>query len=216
MAQEITAYHTSDAQDLNTIIQHACDSKYYDGYLYGAQVAAFTTTTFRGVLPTITQYPRDAAVNATCYRYTMRFNPDNYFKFRMAARDQQVHYLLLEKSIPHEETIAEVLRECLPGTEDADWGTNFPDGQPNDSASRVFVNVFFYHAVDVEYDTSVSKTNSRPDYSRVAVPENYRWLGQLVRAAVARSTTAQDEESSDFNTDDLSVLMDRTRIDGRP
>ncbi|GAB9475960.1 Tkl protein kinase [Globisporangium polare] len=187
MARVITAYHVSGVPNLTEIQPHASDSLYYDQYLYGAKIAAFTTTQYKGGLPTVTPYPRDAADGAVCYRYTKRFNPDHYFKFKMAAEDNQVHFLLLKKSISREWVVSEVLRRCLPDSEDADWDEYFPGGSPNEySSSRVFVNVSFYHSVPVRYVGTVSK-RAIGNVTRDSVPENYQWLGQLVETMVTRA-----------------------------
>lgn len=212
MAPTITAYHVSGVPNLTEIQPHASDSLYYDQDLYGAKIAAFTTTQYKGGLPTVTPYPRDAADDVDCHRYTKRFKPDHYFKFKMAAEDKQVHFLLLKKSIPRERLVAKVLRGCLPDAENADWDEYFPGGSPNEySSSRVFVNVSFYHAVPVRYVGTVSK-RAIGDVTRDPVPENYLWLGQLVEAAVARAATAQGKKLSD--SDDLPELLGRARIDG--
>lgn len=202
----ITAYHVSGSPDLDVIKPHVCDSKHYDGLLFGAEVAAFTTTTRNGLFPDRSHYPRETLPGTVVYRYVMTFDPSHYDKFQMANDHKQVHYLLLSRRIASERWIASVLRRLLPERENKDWAAHFPDGAANDydtDRPSVFVNVFFFHAVRVKLLSNDRVTrsafqNARRDNDR----RQDEWLLRLIEAATKR------DETQDRDRDELADRLE--------
>lgn len=195
----IQAYHVSGLQHLQEIQPHQCDSRHYDGFLLGAEVASFTTTTYNRELPTISPYPRNAAQYDECFQYSMSFTPADYFKFQMARVDSQVHFLILSRAIASEAAIATFIRCCVPERENLDWDVYFPGGQPNNYSRRgdVFVNVFFFHDVPVDYARTVSRNSARATADAV---QGVEWIERLL--------SHRDEHQALEDEKDLDPLAD--------
>ena len=74
--------------------------KHYDGPLCGLPVACFSTTLYKGKLPTFSPYPRGAARDTKHWRVSVPFDPDDYEIFLMHKAPGQVQLLCLAKDKP--------------------------------------------------------------------------------------------------------------------
>ena len=73
------------------------NDKDYDGDLCGLPVACFTTTLYKGELPTFSPYPRNAAPGTEHWRVSVPFYPDDYYIYKMHEARGQVQLLCLQK-----------------------------------------------------------------------------------------------------------------------
>ena len=166
------------------------NDEYYDGPLCGLPVACFSTTLYKGELPTFSPYPRDAAPGTEHWRVSVPFNPDDYKIFLMhvvetpQGRLQQVHLLCLTKSTCRSDGSETLLKDLFkskkmwPTKLQKDEGrisleTCFPGDNPNeysnpDPEKKFFVNVHFVKPVPLSDKTAewtpVEKQKYKDEY----------------------------------------------------
>ncbi|DBA02689.1 TPA: hypothetical protein N0F65_010514 [Lagenidium giganteum] len=219
---KIQAYHVSSVNGLEVIRVNECDDPHYDGELLGARVACFTTTRYQRRLPDFSVYPRDQPPNTNNPRYVMEFDADEYRKFKMAKTESfrsgraptfQVHYLLLRKQDTAEHAIADLINNHLPGREGVEWELYFPGGRANeytgsdqdDDVRRTFVNVMFWHDVDVTYHDHVSKRRGDLVYPTAHRKGTNYWLNNLMlgwNQAVEDAQNGADDQDGGGDDDD--------------
>ena len=104
--------------DWEKVEVHVADDKIYDGKLVALPVACFTTTLYKGGLPTQSPYPRYVSgtkekpkLGTEYWRVDVPFNLHKYKIFEMAASKSasQVHLLCLDKDDDTEMLLAKIL-----------------------------------------------------------------------------------------------------------
>ncbi|RLN50769.1 hypothetical protein BBJ29_008399 [Phytophthora kernoviae] len=185
-SMEITAYHVSRIGGLTEIQPHLCNSKDRDELALNLKAACFTTTRYKGGLPTISTYPRNFEDGEYGHRYTMEFDPRHFFKFQMAETTvddvTQVHYLLLRRDDPVEGKLADFIRACVPLRENRYWDRYFPGGQANEyTEDKTFVNVLFVHEVPVTWSDKVEKRG--PVFNLEQLTDTAVWYERMLQEA---------------------------------
>ena len=142
---------------------NVADDETYDHKLVNLPLACFTTTLYKGDLPTISPYPRQARSEDVHWRVRMPFRPNEYKIFEMPPSNfntTQVHLLCLDKADNYTRHYEKVLVEILNETKefkfrsykDLEQSKYFPGGQANDSGSKLWVNVCFIAPVQISDD----------------------------------------------------------------
>ena len=157
----ISMYHVTNARSEThpgwVMIKPAVakNAVYNGDLLFGLPVAFFATTQWRGTLPNISPYPRDAIAGVNHWRVTIPFN---HYKFKLFLMNEykgnrgitQVHLLCLNKHFQSqaEKLLTTILTHKEKLLDATKLDRYFPKGKANEyTQDRIFVNVSFINPV---------------------------------------------------------------------
>ena len=162
--------------DWEKVEVHVADDKTFDGKLVALPVACFTTTLYKGDLPTTSPYPRYVIDKVSSgkhqpeegtehWRVVVPFNLSNYKIFKMAESSIQIHLLCLDRKKDADMLLADILMmsKITELTGHKDLGKYFPIVKgipgPNEYGDKadprykhMFVNVSFINPVAITKD----------------------------------------------------------------